>query len=210
MTQTFPIWVDVTAIAAGAMLGSIAAVRRHAPLVGILLIGMVTGLGGGVLRDLLLNTDVAAIRNALFLPTVLIASLLAIPLFRVIPKTPGMTIGLDAFGMGAFVVAGVEKGLTFGLGATQAIFVGVVTATGGGILADLIMGEKPIVMQRGRWYVSAAVAGAIYFFVGMQWFAVEYMRISTVLVVILIRELSERFGWDAPTADLLIKRPRRR
>lgn len=204
--QTFPLWVDEVAITAGAMLGAIAAVRRHAPVIGIVLVGVITGLGGGILRDIMLNADIAALRTPIYLPTVLIAVLIAMPLHRVIPRTPGMTIGIDAFAMGAFVVAGAEKALAFGLGPAQAAFIGVLTATGGGVIADLLMGEKPLVMQRGRWYVTAAAVGAIYFVVGISFVDVQYMRISTVLVVILLRELSERLEWDAPTADLLTGR----
>ena len=207
--QTFPLWVDEIAITAGAMLGAIAAVRRQAPVVGIFMIGVITGLGGGILRDLMLNADIAALKAPIYLPTVLVAILIAMPLYRVIPRTPGMTIGIDAFGMGAFVVAGTEKALAFGMGPTQAALIGVLTATGGGVIADLLLGEKPLVMQRGRWYVTAATVGAIYFVIGIHFVDVPYMRISTVLVVILLRELSERLGWDAPTADILTgRRPR--
>ena len=70
------------------------------------------------------------------------------------------------------------------------------------------MGEKPLVMQRGRWYVSAATVGAVYFVIGINFLPVAFMRVSTVVLVILLRELSERLGWDAPTADLLTGRRR--
>lgn len=206
--QTFPLWVDEIAISAGAILGALAAVRRQAPLVGIVMIGVITGLGGGILRDAVLNTDIAAFRGPWYLPTVLVAILVALPLHRIIPRTPGMTIGIDAFGMGAFVVAGTEKALTFGMGPTQSALIGVLCATGGGVIADLLMGEKPLVMQRGRWYVTAAAVGAVYFVVGINFLPVAFMRISTVVLVILLRELSERLEWDAPTADLLTGRKR--
>jgi uncharacterized membrane protein YeiH len=206
--QTFPLWVDEIAITAGAMLGAIAALRRQAPLVGIVMVGVITGLGGGILRDLVLNADIAAFRGPLYLPTVLLAIFIALPLHRVIPRTPGMTIGIDAFGMGAFVVAGAEKALTYGMGPTQSALIGVLCATGGGVIADLLMGEKPLVMQRGRWYVSAATVGAVYFVIGINFLPVAFMRVSTVVLVILLRELSERLGWDAPTADLLTGRRR--
>lgn len=206
--QTFPLWVDLVSISVGAMLGAIAAVRRQAPLVGIIMVGVVTGLGGGILRDLMLNADVAALEVPIYLPVALGAIVIAIPLHRLIPRTPGMTIGLDAFSMGAFVVAGAEKALVYGMGPTQAVLLGVMTATGGGVIADLMLGEKPLVMQRGRWYVTAAAVGAIYFVIGIQFIDVEYMRVSAVLLVILLRELSERLGWDAPTADLFIRKPR--
>ena len=202
----FPLWVDIVSISAGAILGALAAVRRKAPLIGILMIGVITGLGGGIIRDLMLNAEIAALRNSVFLPTVLIAVFVALPLYRVIPKTPGMTIGIDAFSMGAFVVAGTEKALAYGMGPTQAALIGILTATGGGVLADLLMGEKPLIMQRGRWYVTAAAMGTIYFIVGINFLNEQFMRVSTVIVVILLRELSERLGWDAPTADLLTRK----
>ena len=176
------------------MLGAIAALRRQAPLVGIVMVGVITGLGGGILRDLVLNADIAAFRGPLYLPTVLLAIFIALPLHRVIPRTPGMTIGIDAFGMGAFVVAGAEKALTYGMGPTQSALIGVLCATGGGVIADLLMGEKPLVMQRGRWYVSAATVGAVYFVIGINFLPVAFMRVSTVVLVILLRELSERLG----------------
>lgn len=206
--QTFPLWVDEVAIAAGAMLGALAAVRRHAPIVGIVMVGVITGLGGGILRDLVLNADIAAFRGPWYLPTVLVAIFVALPLHRVIPRTPGMTIGIDAFSMGAFVVAGTEKALAYAMGPTQAALIGVLCATGGGVIADLLMGEKPLVMQRGRWYVTAAAVGAVYFVIGINFLPVAFMRISTLLLVILLRELSERLEWDAPTADLLTGRRR--
>ena len=93
--QTFPLWVDLVSISVGAMLGALAAIRRQAPIVGIVMVGIVTGLGGGILRDLMLNADVAALEVDIYLPVVLGAILLAMPLQRLIPRTPLQIIVQD-------------------------------------------------------------------------------------------------------------------
>lgn len=203
----YPIWLDGAAISAGALFGAVTAVRRHAPIVGILTVAVISGLGGGMLRDLLLGLPVAALHEPSYLPLALVAALAGIPLYRVIPRTPGMTIGIDAFVLGLFVVAGTEKAMAAGVGATQAVFVGFLTGIGGGTMADLLYGERPVFLQRGRWYATAAVLGAIAFIAMHLFLPLAWARVIAILLIVLMRELSERLGWDAPTADV-ITRPR--
>lgn len=206
--QILPLWVDLVAIAAGALFGATAAVRHKAPLVGIFLAGVLAALGGGILRDVLLGAEIAAMRNPYYLPTALVAIILALPLYRVLPKTAAVHTAIDAFSLGAFVVVGTEKALSHGLGATQAIVVGIATAVGGGVMNDVLMGKGPIVMARGRWYVTAVAIGAMFFAVLHPFVPAEPLRLVTVALVVALRELSERLEWDAPTGDRITRRKR--
>ena len=125
-----------------------------------------------------------------------------------LPKTVAIHTAIDAFALGAFVVVGTEKALNYGLGSTQAIVVGIATAVGGGIANDLLMGKGPIVMARGRWYVTAVAIGAIFFALGHMVLPAEPLRFATVALVVALRELSERLAWDAPTGDRITRRKR--
>ncbi len=143
-----------------AISGALAAGRHRMDIIGFVLVGTITGIGGGTIRDIILERPVFWATNPFELILCLIASLIT---FFVIPnkisRVKAMT-WFDAIGLSAFAVAGCHIALSMGSPMIVAVFMGVTTATGGGIIRDILCGTKPFVVS-GEIYVTAALLGAL-------------------------------------------------
>ncbi|WP_157002675.1 trimeric intracellular cation channel family protein [Agromyces laixinhei] len=199
---TLPLWLDLTAVAIGAIQGAMFAARlteRRIDLLGVALIGIIVGLGGGLLRDLLLNQLPAAMSSNWYLPIATAAALLGMALLRVFTRLNGLIIALDAVTIGMFAAIGTSKALAYGVPVIPAIFVGVVTAVGGSILRDVALNLPIAVMHVGSLYAVAATAGTVLLVVLFS-LGVNIFIAATVCVVFttLTRLGSVRFGWSLP------------
>jgi uncharacterized membrane protein YeiH len=143
-----------------AISGALAAGRHRMDLIGFILIGTITGIGGGTIRDIILGRPVFWITNTFELILCLVASLIT---FFVIPNSASRIKAMtwfDAIGLSAFAVAGCHIALTLNTPLIIAVFMGVMTATGGGIIRDILCGTKPFIVS-GEIYVTAAFLGAL-------------------------------------------------
>lgn len=190
--------LDLASIAIGALFGAAIASKQKAPLVGVVLLSVITALGGGMLRDVLLDTEVLALSNAWYLPVAVASGLVMLPFAEQITEHSTIGLTLDALALSMFVLVGTEKAVSLDATASAAILIGVITAIGGGTLANLMQGKLPVFLERGPWYASAAVIGALYYVAIDQWIGDTELRVSTVLVVFSVTFLSGRFGWNAP------------
>lgn len=142
-----------------AVSGALVAARLRMDIVGFVLFGTITGIGGGTLRDLLLDRTVWWTQNPLEL---LLCAGAALATFLAAPRDRAQRRGLvwaDAAGLSAFCVVGCHIALQEGVPAVIAVFMGVLTATGGGVIRDVIAGRRPMI-TRGEVYATAAFAGA--------------------------------------------------
>ena len=129
-----PLWADLSAVGIGALQGAMFAGRlkeRRLDLLGVALIGILVGLGGGLLRDLLLNQLPAAMKSNWYLVVATLAALLGMALLRLFTRLNALIIALDAVTIGLFAAIGTTKALAYGVPEVPAIFVGVVSAVGG-------------------------------------------------------------------------------
>ncbi|MFF2372539.1 trimeric intracellular cation channel family protein [Agromyces sp. NPDC058110] len=130
-------------------------------LLGIVVVGFSTALVGGVLRDLLLgDAPPAAFRSPLRLTVAILGSLAAIPFRPVLEAGSGIVVVLDAIALSLFAVAGAEKALALRSNAIVAVALGAITAVGGGVVRDVLIGRTPIVLSES-FYASAAILGAL-------------------------------------------------
>ncbi len=198
MHSSISLVIDLIGTAVFALSGGLLAVRRNFDIVGVLVLSVAAGLGGGMLRDVLLgDTPPAALRNEAYLLTALVAALIAFFFHPRVEQLRRSMLLLDALGLGFFAVSGTLRSLSAGLGPVPAILLGVVTGAGGGVIRDLLALEVPLVLRRDV-YALAALVGALAF-VGVD-------RVSTQVVAAIVgisltfalRVLSMRFGWQAP------------
>jgi uncharacterized membrane protein YeiH len=185
--------------ASGAMVG----VRKDFDMWGIVTVGVLTGVGGGVLRDVLLGinppTSVEDYGNAL---TATIASLLVFAFHPAFTKLRKSILVLDAFGMGLFAATGASIAVDVGVSSFAATAVGLMTAIGGGVLRDVISNEIPLLLQPADLYAIPALIGATVVAVGSyhtpvpQW---VWLIVGSILATGL-RLLGLKFGWRLPTA----------
>ncbi len=142
-----------------AMSGALAAGRHRMDIIGFMLIGTITGIGGGTLRDLLLGRAVWWTENPLEL--LLCAGVSAVTYFAIsdsVARRSWVTWS-DALGLSAFAVIGCHIALGAGAAPAVAVFMGMLTATGGGLIRDIVTGTKPMITE-GQLYATAALTGA--------------------------------------------------
>jgi uncharacterized membrane protein YeiH len=158
--STTQVVLDLAGIFVFAISGALVAVRKGLDVFGVLVLAGTTGLGGGFLRDVLIDaTPPAALQDWRYLLVPLLAGLLAFVYHPALGRMERSVTVLDAFGLGLFCVTGSLKALDYGLGVAPAALMGMVTGIGGGMLRDLLAGRVPAVF-RGEFYATPALAGS--------------------------------------------------
>lgn len=153
--------LDMAGVAVFAISGALAAARAGQTIVTFALFAAVTGIGGGTLRDLLIDAPVFWVGRSDYLGVCLIAAA-AVWLIKVERWPLNVLLWFDAIGLGAYAVIGASKALSYGLPPLPAITMGVLTACFGGIIRDVLAGV-PSVILGPQIYVSAAALGASVF-----------------------------------------------
>ena len=171
-------------------------------MTGLIALAIAAGLGGGILRDVLLQTTPVAFKEPWYLPTVLVAAAIGFFFGSLVKRFRKPIILMDAVWLGLYAVVGAQKALDYGLSGFSAILLGVVTAVGGSVLVDLLAGERPELVQPGPIGHFGAVIGAVVYVVMVRWLAVPSLvaMIVTVVLVFAIRVAALRFGIQVPTA----------
>ncbi|MGH3682557.1 MAG: trimeric intracellular cation channel family protein [Natronosporangium sp.] len=193
--------LDLTGVAANALVGAAVARGLQIDVVGFLALGIVSGLGGGLLRDTLLQHGTpVALTNYLYLPVALGAALVAF-LLRLEGRLWDTTYVLvDALALGCWAAAGAQLTLTVGLGWLPAVLLGTITAVGGGMLRDILVQRRPQVFERGPLYaVCAAVASGVLVVLTYLGYA-PLGTVAAVLVGSGLCLLSRWHNWQAPVA----------
>ncbi|NNC10767.1 hypothetical protein HII28_02565 [Planctomonas sp. JC2975] len=215
MTSTFslPLWAELVAVAVGSVQGAAYASGfrdRRIDLLGVAIIGAVTGLGGGALRDILLATGLVALQTNWYLPVAVLSALAGMLLARLFHRIDWTITILDALTIGLFGAIGATKALSMGLPGVPAVFVGVVSAVGGSILRDILLGTPIGVMHVGSLYAVAAGAGTTVLVVGVELgLPIAPASIACTVVTMAVRLLAVRFGWSLPEQRTLsLRRPR--
>ena len=207
-----PLWIDLTAVVVAALAGAAVAVEERFDPVGGVLLAVVMGLGGGIIRDLLLGLRPVAVTNHYYLITVTAAALAGY-LFATLLRRFGTPFTvLDAMATGLFTVVGTEKALLYDLPYASAIFIGVAAAVGGGLLVDLIAGRPVGIVHRGPWNATAALAGAgLYALLADLDAPTGFRQAAAFAIVVAMRLASLRWGLQTPLPDDLIRKliPRR-
>jgi len=203
---TVPLSLELAAVFAGAVLGGLAAADHDLDVMGMATLGIITGLGGGILRDvILLDHGVAAFSSSSFLLTALIASALGYFFTGAVHRLKPVLFSVEAISLGLFAIVGADKALRAGLSVLPAILLGTITAVGGGALRDMLCGDVPRLLRPGTFYGLAAVVAATSFVLAADWLQVTkgWAGIVAVVVAVIVRGLSVWLGWETkPASDL--------
>ena len=209
-----PAWADLLAIAIGCLQGAMFAGEfrdRRIDLLGVTSIGTATGLGGGVLRDLLLQTPLVALHTNAYLIVAVTASLVGMLLQHVLNRVDGTITALDALTLGLFGAIGTTKALALGVPEVPAVFVGTVSAVGGSVIRDILLNRPIALMHVGSLYAVAATAGTAVLVTGLRFgMLIDFAAPLAVGVTTLIRLLAVRYGWSLPEQRALSGVPRLR
>ncbi|HTY86104.1 MAG TPA: trimeric intracellular cation channel family protein [Candidatus Acidoferrum sp.] len=194
-----PIYFDLGATFLYALSGALVAIRRNYDIVGLFVLALVTGLGGGLIRDSIFiqNGPPLAMQDERYLYVVLAGCVVAAAFSRRIDRLQKVFLLADALGLGAYAVVGVEKCLNAGLSVVAAIMVGVINASGGGLLRDVLVREEPLLFKPGQLYVLGAVLGACLFtwmLMRLDW-SFQKAGLMAVGATFVFRLLAIIFNW---------------
>ena len=192
--------LDLLGISIFAVTGALVAARHNMDPFGFMVLGIATGIGGGTLRDLVLGVrPVFWVTDQWPLVACIVVSLLTFWAVRHMTRLWRLILWLDALGMAMFAVAGTQKAATIGADPVVCVLMGVMTACFGGLLRDVLSGDKPIIFHK-EIYASAATSGAV------LWMALGFapdidhgLRSSLAFACAFgIRGCAIHWGWNLP------------
>ncbi|HEX7073386.1 MAG TPA: trimeric intracellular cation channel family protein [Hyphomicrobiaceae bacterium] len=199
MIDVVTFWLDWFGVAVFATTGALVASRKQMDLIGFILLGTVTGVGGGTIRDTLLgNLPVFWIADPRYLITCVVVSSAAFFLAHIPQSRYALVLRFDAVGLAVFAVTGAETALNANADQIVAVAMGVITATFGGIVRDILGGESPAILRQ-EIYVTAALVGAT-LFVALAEAGVERSGslIAGFVIALIIRLGALRWNWSLP------------
>lgn len=192
--------LDLAGTFAFALNGALVATRvARLDIVGVVTLGMITALGGGIIRDVFLDAlPPATFDDWRYLAVAATGSLVAFGFGRSMDRLSRPILVLDAAGLSLFAVSGALKALSVDAGLAQAVILGAITAVGGGTVRDVMIGRVPIVL-RSELYAIPALAGALVLVVAQQVGADAVpAAIAGAVLCFAIRMVGVRFRLDAP------------
>lgn len=180
-----------------AISGVLTALDKKFDLVGSIVIGLITAVGGGSLRDLLIgSTPVGWMKDEYYLIAILLGVLLSYALKPWIIRLKRSMFLFDTLGIGVFTILGLQKTLDTGLSIPVALLMGVVSAVFGGVIRDVLCNEVPLIFRR-QIYASACLAGGLVYVLGLQAsLPVLWISLLSIAIVVGIRYLSVRYNWS--------------
>lgn len=191
--------VDVTGVVANGLLGGAVARSRRFDIVGFATLAIISGLGGGMLRDVLLGAGYpVALTDPAYLSGALIAATIAYFIHLEGTIARGALALADVLALGCWSATGTIKAASLGLQLIPSIMLGVITAVGGGMLRDVLVGKTPAVFGGNTLYASLAVVGSIEALVFFQFGMREVAMGSSILTCAVLGLLARRLGWMLP------------
>ncbi|MGE3193643.1 MAG: trimeric intracellular cation channel family protein [Microbacteriaceae bacterium] len=209
---TIPLWADLLAVGIGSLQGALFAAQfrdRRLDLLGVAIIGIATGFGGGIVRDVLLGQVPAALQSNWYLPVATGSAMIGMLLERLFHRLRHLITALDALTIGLFGAIGTTKALALGLPEIPAIFLGVVSAVGGSILRDVLLNVPIALMSVGSLYAVAALFGSASL-VLLVALGADILLAAAVCVALTfaVRVLAVLFKWTLPEQVALRRRNR--
>ena len=209
--EDFILILELIGTCAFAISGAVAAIDTRLDIFGVFFCGVITALGGGVFRDILLGNLPPAMFCRYIYLIVALCSSLAVFLFakycrRIFVEKAALLASLnnifDAAGLGVFTVVGISTAIAAGYGDNDffVIFLGVATGCGGGILRDITLNHVPLILSKRIYAVASLLGGGLYYVLQAtacpQWLSV----CSSIALIFVLRILAAVFHWDLPKA----------
>ena len=200
VTEAFRV-VDLAGVLCNGILGASIARQRRFDIVGFVVLGVASGLAGGVLRDVMLNTRPVAITDPAYLFTALAGALVALIFAIDGRRWRWPLLVIDALALGCWAATGTIKAQLAGLGLLSSLFLGVITAVGGGMVRDLCLGQVPAVLGGSTLLATPAAAASLAVLLTPAAARPTWGMAIGIVVGSGISLSSRRLGWALPTAD---------
>lgn len=181
-----------------AISGLLTASEKRLDYFGGTVIAFFTALGGGTIRDLLLNTEVRWMESSSLIFTALSGAMIGIIFKKQLIHLKRTFFIFDTIGLGLFTILGIQKGLEFQQIPVTSLFLGLISATFGGVIRDVLCNEIPLIFRKEIYATAGIVGGLCYLGFYLVGWENELTLILGVLIIILIRILSVFLGWKMP------------
>jgi len=202
--------LDLLGTLAFALSGAFRAVKHELDLLGLLALAMATGVGGGMVRDVLLGaTPPSALHDETYLLICILGALLVKLGTKHIAVHWDLVMSADAIGLGVFAAIGAEKAEAMQAGPVTIILMAVITATGGGLIRDLLVMEIPAILHSGFYATAALIGGALYVLLAWAGVSLEVRIAITIFVTVALRFYAMRTNLALPRLKSLPHSPSR-
>ncbi|MDH6535690.1 trimeric intracellular cation channel family protein [Parabacteroides sp. 52] len=165
---------------------------------GAYVVGLVTAIGGGTVRDIFLNATPFWMEEAAYLVVSGLALLFVITFRKYVIKLNNTFFIFDAIGLGLFVVTGIYKTLGFGYPMWVAIVMGTITGSVGGILRDILINEEPLIFRKDIYALTCVLGGVVYYFCVKMSMTMTLTQIVTAVSVLVARLIAVKFHLSVP------------
>lgn len=197
--ENISLTIEILGTIAFAMSGSFAAMQKRLDPFGVLIIAFVTAVGGGTIRDLLLDVPVFWMHDMVMCSVIFITCIVSM-IFKSMEKKFKVTLFLfDSFGLGLFTIVGIQKGMNADLHPLICITLGTITGCFGGISRDILLNRIPLIFRK-EIYATACIVGGGLFLTLVKFTTLSYafVQISTILIIVAIRTLAVKYQWQIP------------
>lgn len=191
--------LDMVGVAACTAAATMLAKRLQFDIFGAFFVSFLGSVGGGTLRDLLLNRHpIFWLHDLNYLYFIMLLSTIIQIFYHFLDKLDKSLRWFDALGLAAFTVIGVQAALSRGMSAPIVMLMGAVTAIIGGVLRDIVCRQIPLVLQK-EIYITASLLGSVYYLLLLHTDVSEWVRsVTTLLLIFVIRMLAVYRGWNLP------------
>lgn len=183
-----------------AISGGVVAVRKEMDFLGVIVLAFLPAIGGGTLRDLLLDQPVFWLGDTVTLLLAIAGGVTAFFFYRFVSQFRALRWP-DAAGMALFAIAGAAKTMALGHGFLVVVIMGTITASAGGLIRDVVANEEPLVLKEGELYATCAIAGCIVYFLLVQYGPNETAAVAAgTATAFVLRASAILFGLSLPRA----------
>lgn len=198
MEETFLFITEVIGTIAAAISGMRLAATKNFDWFGAYTVGLVTAIGGGTLRDVLLDIPVFWMQTPMYLAVTGVSLLVVILFKRALVGGMRTLFIFDAIGLALFVVIGIQKSLACGYPMWVAIVMGVITGSFGGVVRDILINEMPLFFRKDIYATACLCGGLVYWLADLAGLSPVVQQVGCAVVVITLRVLAVHYNWSLP------------
>ncbi len=191
--------IDILGTISFSISGVLTALKKRMDLFGIFIIAFVTAVGGGTLRDVLIDADITWMRNLTFVYVIIGAAIFAIIFRKKLGYIRKSLFLFDTIGIALYTVVGVEKGIAAGFPPLICVALGTMSACFGGVIRDILCNEIPIIFRKEIYATACIMGGFAYFLLLKTSLTEDIIVIISGSIVITIRLLAVYFKLSLPS-----------
>lgn len=190
--------LDILGTIAFAVSGGLTAMKKRLDLFGIFIIAFVTAVGGGTLRDILIDAPVTWMNDLTFFYVIVIATILAVIFRKKLNYVRRSLFLFDTIGIALYTIVGVEKGIAAGFSPTICVALGTISACFGGVIRDILCNEIPVIFRKNVYATACILGGFAYFLLIKTTLTSDFVVLISGAIVFVIRLLAVIFNLSLP------------